>query len=432
MIIEIASSMVASSILGGVYLKRSGSTNETSKIQMIANNCGLISRDGSSIHLQRKTKHEWGSEYAYRMPLGLSEDNFQSKKGTFEDGLNTQRTVEFSFSDLKELNLKKNIIKQIRWMMTKKVQKKEVEISYDGLLKIWVYNEPLPEKFLYDNEMRGKDWKIPVGLSRHKNEVLYHDFEAIPHMSIGGATRYGKSQFLHMMINALITNKPDDVRFTFVDLKGGVEFYDYRNLKQTVSLALEPQEALKSLEIVYKEMRDIQIRQREKGHKNIQQAKDSTRHFIIMDEVGELNPDEAVGKEEKKLKEQCQTYMSQIARLGAGLGYRLILATQYGTGDIIPRQCKQNSDARICFRVRSGVASRVVLDREGAEDLPMVKGRAIYQLADQHKIVQTPLIDDEEIKQTTKPYIELRRDEVASDDSAGTENGANLIISETT
>ena len=86
------------------------------------------------------------------------------------------------------------------------------------------------------------------------------------------------------------------------------------------------------------------------------------RYFIIVDEVGELNPAEAVTKEEKLLKQQCQTIMSKIARIGAGLGFRQILATQYPTGDVIPRQCKQNSDAKLSFRVQSAIASRVVLD----------------------------------------------------------------------
>jgi DNA segregation ATPase FtsK/SpoIIIE, S-DNA-T family len=97
--------------------------------------------------------------------------------------------------------------------------------------------------------------------------------------------------------------------------------------------------------------------------------------------------------------------MSQISRLGAGLGFRLILATQYGTGDIIPRQCKQNSDAKLCFRVQSGVASRVVLDSEGADALPKIKGRAIYQMADERVIVQTPLITPEDIEKTITPFI---------------------------
>lgn len=125
----------------------------------------------------------------------------------------------------------------------------------------------------------------------------------------------------------------------------------------------------------------------------------------IIDEVGELNPLEAVTKEEKKLKQECQTYMSQIARLGAGLGFRQILATQYPTGDVIPRQCKQNSDAKISFRVQSATASRVVLDETGAENLPQIKGRAIYQTANKREILQTPLITSEIIQHSILPHV---------------------------
>lgn len=106
---------------------------------------------------------------------------------------------------------------------------------------------------------------------------------------------------------------------------------------------------------------------------------------------------------EKTLKLECQKFMSQISRLGAGLGFRLVLATQYPTGDVIPRQCKQNSDAKLCFRVQSGVVSRVVLDR--AEKLPPIKGRAIYQRADKRMVVQVSLIDDKTILDTIKPHL---------------------------
>lgn len=428
-VINILSSTVAVGILGTVWIKRSGGTSEADKIQEIFANSGLSKR-GGSIHLQRKSRKDWGTEYAYRIPLGLSFEDFQSKQNAFRDGLNNRRTLNISWEDFKEIDWRGNIVEQVRWLFTKNGKQKEIEMDYDGLLKIRVYNGPMPSVLPYDSE-QATGWEVPVGQLRTKNEMLNHNFESIPHMSIGGATRYGKSQFLHMMINTLIRNKPDQVSFTFVDLKGGVEFYDYKDLKQTVNLALEPEEVCEALKAVYDEMRAKQIEQRKNGHKNVQQAKDGKRHFIIMDEVGELNPDEAVTKEEKKLKEQCQTYMSQIARLGAGLGYRLILATQYGTGDIIPRQCKQNSDARICFRVRNATASRVVLDREGAEELPLIKGRAIYQMADRHLIVQTPLIDEEEIKQTIKPHTTIKaRDEDASAPNRKTDGKNSIDIEE--
>lgn len=84
------------------------------------------------------------------------------------------------------------------------------------------------------------------------------------------------------------------------------------------------------------------------GKKKIEETNIKERYFIIIDEVGELNPNEAIDKKdvikdgfilhksEKTVKEECQRYMSQIARLGAGLGFRQILAT-CSIGDVVPR-----------------------------------------------------------------------------------------------
>lgn len=183
-------------------------------------------------------------------------------------------------------------------------------------------------------------------------------------------------------------------------------------MKQTISIAYEPYEALHTLQMAYDKMRKIQHELRRRGKKNVQGAGINERYFVVIDEVGELNAAEAVTKEEKRLKLECQTLMSQIARLGAGLGFRLVVATQYPVGDVIPRQVKQNADAKLCFRVQSGVASRVVLDAEGAEALPMIKGRAIYQTADKREILQTPLITPQIIHDTIQPHIVTKGERV--------------------
>lgn len=262
-------------------------------------------------------------------------------------------------------------------------------------------DDPIPARVPFQ---AGQGWSVPVGVADRNNVFRYHDFEKIPHMVLGGATRYGKSNFINSMITSLLQSQPDHVRLFLIDLKGGVELCDYEHVKQTESIAYEPDEALRTLQKAYDKMRDIQVRIRKLGMKNVQEARIKERYFIIIDEVGELNPTEAIGKEEKTIKQECQTLMSQIARLGAGLGFRQILATQYPTGDIIPRQCKQNSDAKIAFRVQSATASRVVLDGTGAENLPEIVGRAIYQTADKREILQTPLITAEITRKVIARY----------------------------
>jgi DNA segregation ATPase FtsK/SpoIIIE, S-DNA-T family len=405
MIFEIVTTTIFGGITLKAYLSKKGEGNDSMKINKIFALSGLNVKDGSqtlTAQQLKKKNYYWGTEYRYRIPLGRSFEDYVAKQSVIESGINT-RSVKIQFKDLRGLKLDRNIIQNIKGLYTRKLtHRKEIELSYDGVLIIRVYNEPLPEKVEFT---AGKGWKVIFGATRDRNKLIFHDFERIPHICFGGATRYGKSNLINCIINSLLIQQPDNVKFHLVDLKGGVELCDYENIKQTVSIAYEPEEALEVLENAYYLMKQKQEILKKSGKKKVEDAGITERHFVIIDEVGELNPDEAVNKEEKKLKQQCQKYMSQISRLGAGLGFRLILATQYGTGDIIPRQCKQNSDAKLCFRVQSGTASRVVLDSDGAEALPKVKGRAIYQMADERVIVQTPLITPEIIQETITPFI---------------------------
>lgn len=414
MLFEILSTSIMGSIAWKAFTKKQNmASNESGKIQRIISLSGLNVKDGKdtlTTQLIRKKKHDWGWEYKYRIPLGRSFEDYQNKQHILEDGLNNRRQ-KLSLTDLKDLQFDSGIIDSLKSLWRNKLsEKKEIELSFDGLLIIRVYDNPLPKQVEFQ---AGEDWKVPVGITRDQNAFRFHDFEQIPHVVLGGATRYGKSNFINSTITSLLHSMPDYTHLFLIDLKGGVELCDYESIKQTVSIAYEPEEALETLQMAYNKMREIQIKMRSLGKKNVQDAGIKERYFIFIDEVGELNPAEAVTKEERQLKQSCQALMSQIARLGAGLGFRQILATQYPTGDVIPRQCKQNSDAKLSFRVQSAVASRVVLDSEGAESLPQIKGRAIYQTADRKEILQTPFIRSEVIQSV----IDLHKKETIVEDN---------------
>ncbi|WDS60595.1 hypothetical protein BC6_00080 [Bacillus phage BC-6] len=281
--------------------------------------------------------------------------------------------------------------------------------------------EELPDKV-------HQGWRVPIGLTQSREEYTL-DFSKTPHLVLGGATRYGKSTMIHSLVVSLMRSRPDDVTFTMIDLKGGIELGNYKKLKNCLGVAMEPDEALRELKSVYSMMKATQQRLRASNKKKHL----SSKHFIIIDEVGELNPSEAVDREEKKLKLECQRIMSQISRLGAGLGYHLILATQYPTGDVIPRQCKQNSDAKICFRVQSGVASKVVLDETGAEELPDIKGRAIFQRGANRYVVQTYLVSEKHIENTIKTHRrEQHGDTIIEVESIEQSSGEDTFIFEET
>ena len=112
----------------------------------------------------------------------------------------------------------------------------------------------------------------------------------------------------------------------------------------------------------------------------------------MIDEGAELAPHG--DKEQKKMMAECQAIISRIARVAGALGYRLIFATQYPTGDTLPRQVKQNADAKIAFRVPTQVASAVCIDAYGAEEIPShIPGRAVLK-TDKFQMIQVPYDND--------------------------------------
>lgn len=437
MILEIVGGAIMSVLLGYTVLDKHAAS-EGSKIQRIANNCGLVVReDGKqrTIHLLRRHRHSWGTEYVYRLPLGLSFEDVQRKQQTIEDGLNNKRgLLDLSLSDLKRIELRTDIVEQIKQLLSGTKHRKEVVMDYDGALRIRVYHEPMPAFVPFDDGTLEscKGWKVCAGQSREG--TIYHDFETIPHLVVAGTTRYGKSVYLKNVITTLIHIQPAAARLTLIDLKGGLAFNRFAQARQVETVAKDAGEALEALRDIHATMKQRQASFLAKGVEDVREARQKHRDFIIIDEAAELASQGETDKEAKKVKAECEHIIAEIARIGGGLGYRLIFATQYPTADTLPRQVKQNCDARLCFRLQTEVASRVVLDDAGAETLPYIKGRAIYQ-TDRRQIVQTPYIENDFIDRTIRPHITIkpRKEQQHGEPAkeASTRGSYTLIVEET-
>lgn len=431
MFLSIVGSLVMSGVLSYTYFSQG---NDAQKIAKICMNCGLVQKENKStktIQLLRRTNHPWGVEYAYRIPLGLSFSDFEKKLDNLQDGLNNKKSVlDIQWADIKQINLRGDLKQQLKSLFDKTQIRKEIELKYDGVLKINVYNTPLTDNFPYNESLLEscKGWKIPVGTTRSK--TIYHDFESIPHMIVAGTTRYGKTVFLKNIITTLIHSQSKNVKFTLLDLKGGLAFQRFKNLSQVNCVAKNAKESLDVLKKLHAEVEKRMETFLKQGYEDVKEAKFKERHFIIVDEAAELAPQGIVDTEQKKMRAECQHYAAEIARIGAGIGYRMVYATQYPTADCLPRQIKQNCDSQMCFRLKTETASRVVLDESGAEKLPFVKGRAIYS-TDKNVIVQSPLIENDFIQKVIQPYIVLKpRKEEQHESRQRQENRADPIIFE--
>lgn len=231
------------------------------------------------------------------------------------------------------------------------------------------------------------NWNVLIGVNAF--EVVTHDFEKYPMVIGGGATRFGKTVLMKNVKTQLVLQEPENVKFYIIDLKGGLEFLDFENLKQVEKVVSTPSEALKLLGYLAEEWLPKRMDYfREKGYKNIINTPIKERVFLIVDETHDLfkTTDPKVGTAEKK---KIENYMSKLASMGGGLGFRIMAFTQYPVKEAMPQFVKQNAPVRIGFQTADGVASRVIMDHDGLQDLPGIPGRCMIK-SFKYTTVQVP------------------------------------------
>lgn len=318
---------------------------------------------------------------------------------------------------------------------------KPVEINFKRTLNVYVYDEELPNFLPYTELPKDyKCWVVPIGKSI--NGLIWHNFDHIPHMTASGTTRFGKTVFLRMIMTYLLEQHPEDIEIYIIDLKGGLEFGRYDGLRQIKAVAAGSIEAIQLLNYLTNEYPDFKIGEqpglleheyftfRQQGISNIVDTNIKRRRFIIVDEGAQLTPGQFMKPNEKNLLIECQAKLSRIAAVGGALGYRVIFATQYPTADTMPRQIKQNADAKISFRLPSGYASAVAIDEYGAEELPSdIKGRALFK-THELKELQVPYLSHEEMWERLKQYEKVgaySNEGPVTDSAENHQTGENLV-----
>lgn len=243
---------------------------------------------------------------------------------------------------------------------------------------------------------------MPIGQSLER--LIYHDFDKTPHMTLGGLTRMGKTVFLKNVVISLITAQPNHIHLYIIDLKGGLEFGPYKNLQQVERVAEKLFQAFEEVsQTILNKMEEKMKYMKENRYTNVVETNEKEKFFVIVDEGTELCPDKSMKKEQLKLLGACQQMLSHIARIVGALGFRLIFCTQYPTGDTLPRQVKQSTDAKLGFRLPTQTASQVVIDEDGLESIESIPGRAIFK-TDRLIEIQTPYISDEIMWKHLKEY----------------------------
>ena len=407
---EMLFEILTTTLFGGIAVKafiekNNLAGNESGKIQRIMSLSGLNVKDGDktlTTQLIKKKQYEWGWEYKYRIPLGRSFNDYLNKIDVLQDGINNRRK-RITFADLKTLDFEKNILPQLQRLWKKKLtEQKEIELDYDGLLIIRVYDHPLPKQISWNEQfLKMGTWQVPIGITRNR-EIIYHDFDKSKHLIIAGATGYGKSAILKLIVTSLIAQQPQNTELTLIDLKGGSAFHRFRHCKQVKYYSRNPETAREVLLKVQENMNQSFENVVNNGFEDIKEAGIKKRHFVVIDEAADIADDKI-----------AMSIITDIARRGRSAGYYLIFCTQYPTAEVIPSQTKRNIIARLCYAVDTDIASRVVLDESGADKLPDIPGRGIYKNGIKRYTVQSPFISNQQIQSIIHEEKEVQHDNKA-------------------
>jgi S-DNA-T family DNA segregation ATPase FtsK/SpoIIIE len=340
---------------------------------------------------------------------------------TYEDKKMDDRSTTYIYT--LPLAMPSEVLKKIEPVVSEGLGK-PVRIKFDNYkLHIRVFHKEIPETWDWTPDLvqKGK-WIIPMGQSFE--ELIYHDFDKTPHMTLGGLTRMGKTVFLKMLFTTLALANPDYAKFYIIDLKGGLEFHRYRNLKQVAGVAETPEQAHEMLRQIEEDMLNKMMFMKEHFYTNITETSVKERIFVIIDEGAQLCPSKSMPQPQQKMLERCHVLTSRIAAMGGALGFREIFCSQYPTSTTLPRDVKQNADAKVGFRLPTATASQVVIDEKGLESLPSIPGRALFK-TDRVVELQVPYIDDKLIWELLQQY-EVKKDEPTNHDETTKTDGDSI------
>lgn len=305
------------------------------------------------------------------------------------------------------IGIPSQLIKKLDEVISEGINK-PVKVTYESpWLRIQAFEQDIPKNWEWnETNLKPHSWSVLIG--KTLDESMYHDFDKVPHLTIAGMTRYGKTVLIKNLVTNLSLQQPKNVHFFIIDLKAGLEFGRYRNLQQVEQVAENPAEALEMLFYIHEMMlKQVEV-MKQSYLTNIVDTAIKDRFFVIVDEGANLAPSQGMPRKQKDMLYMCQNLLSEIARVGGALGFRLLFCTQYPTSDTLPRQIKQNADAKIGFRLPTAVASQVAIDENGLEELPSIPGRALFK-TDRIYELQVPYLSDKSMWDLLQQYEVIKR-----------------------
>ncbi len=220
--------------------------------------------------------------------------------------------------------------------------------------------------------------KVFLGVSSLGQRV-YIDFRATPHMKDGGVTGAGKTTALELILGQLVATKtPSEASIHIIDFKRGASFAHFSSAPQVQSISYDERAALGVL-FNLAEIQNDRLDAFRSARAAFQPVPHFPAIFLVVDEGAEIAPKYAFDKEQAKLRQHILSVISTLTRVGREPNLHVLFATQRPSDDTLPVAIRGQMDATIALRTQNELDSRIILREEGAELIPNIKGRAIFQ-----------------------------------------------------
>ena len=325
-------------------------------IQDTFDNLGYEQRDGTKPVLAEKRKTDHGWHLIWNLPPGVSFAQVKKDKDFFQDSING--SIE------------------LLWRHGKAHMNVYIGSFPEGEIPF----EWNPEPYLLEK------MNLPIPIGYHQRGIEVVDLAVIPHLLAGGATNWGKSNFLHTLIAALLKLQ---VIIVVIDHKR----LDFGYLDGLCLLSKREHETLAIMEALNREMeRRLDILEAAGAVKIQEYQGDMPYIVVIIDELAECNSKEVM------------ELIDRLARLARGVGIHLVAATQRPSTKVINGDTRSNFTGRMCFQMSDETSSRVILGENcsAAAWLPAIQGRAIWKFGISEREVQTMYLPHTRAKELAK------------------------------
>lgn len=271
------------------------------------------------------------------------------------------------------------------------------------------------KRYLFSEKYKEPDkLYFPIGVDVY-GDAYYCNVLGAPHILIGGTTGSGKSVCINALLCTILYNySPEFVKLILVDPKA-VELASFatiphnllgRSINDAPTCIKALGWAVDEMNRRYKLMESVQMKQLSSYNKYLTGIGEKPLPYIvvIIDELADLM------LSNKKTAPEIEGKINILTAKARASGIHLILATQRPSAEIVTGLIKNNISTRIAFTMGDAVASKVILDKGGAEKL-YGKGDLLFTSSDYSRPLrlQGMFISDSEVNSVTD-YVKQNND----------------------